>query len=155
MIYIIEVTRKIQIINKVLQEINAPTLLENPDFLIDGMSCDSWLKIDLNRKSNNIPLSLILTPTELEIRLDRIGEAVVWSDIQIEKFTSKVSIMLKNLFTSHILVESYGSALTIISLFEYSGSRTNRFIYFELFYAIRKHKKILYDPIYNISSLEA
>lgn len=126
--YAKEVSEKVDFVNGVLDEINAPHLLENPDFSVDDMSMESWLKINLNdRGQNKIPLDLTFTPTGLEIRLDRIAEAIDWSDKDLKESSTIVTAMLKNIFTSHVLVEYYGSSHTVISLFDQNGKCTNNF----------------------------
>lgn len=149
--YTKEVSEKIDIVNGVLDEINAPHLLENPDFSVDDMSIESCLKINLKDKGQNkIPLSLTFTPTGLEIRLDRIAEAIDWSDKDLKESNAIVTTILKNLFTSHILVEYYGSSRTQISLFGQDGKCTNNFKYSEGFSLKGKRKDRLYFPVYSL-----
>jgi len=132
--YTKEVSDKVSFVNEVLDKIHAPHLLENPDFSIDEMSMDSWLKINLNAGGHNkIPLSLTFTQTSLDIRLDRIAEAICWSDKQLKEASSVVATMLENIFTSHVLVEYYGSSHTLIRLFDKDGKCSNKFKYFEGF----------------------
>ena len=144
-----EVSEKIEFVNEVLGEIHAPNLLENPDFSVDEMSMASWLKINLNKNSQNkIPLSLTFTKLGLEIRLDRIAEAIDWSDKDLKESRPIASKMLKNLFTSHILVEYYGSSRTSISLFSRDGRCTNTFKYSSGISFKGKREDRLYYPIY-------
>jgi len=147
--YTKEVSEKVDLVNGVLDKIHAPHLLENPDFSIDEMSMESWLKINLNEGGQNkIPLSLTFTQTGLEIRLDRIAEAIDWSDKDLKESSSVVSTMLKNLFTSHVLVEYYGSSRTLISLFGKDGKCSNNFKYSEGLSLKGKREDRLYYPIY-------
>lgn len=150
MIYTKEVSEKVNLVNGVLDEINALHLFENPDFSVDEMSMESWLKINLNDGGghNRVPLSLTFTQTGLEIRLDRIAEAIDWSDKDLKESRCAISTMLKNLFTSHVLVEYYGSSRTLISLFGQDGKCTNNFKYIEGFSLKRKRENRLYHPIY-------
>ena len=149
--YTKEVSEKVDFVNGVLDEIQAPHLFENPDFSVDEMSMETWLKINLNNGIHNrIPLSLTFTPTGLEIRLDRIAEAIDWSDNDLKESNAIITIMLKNLFTSHILVEYYASSCTLISLFDRDGKCTNNFKYREGFLFKGKRKDRLYFPIYPI-----
>ena len=147
--YTKEVSAKIDIVNGVLDEINVPYLLENPDFYVDDMSMESWLKINLNDKGQNkIPLSLTFTPTGFEIRLDRIAEAIDWSDKDLKEANEVVTTMLKNLLTSHVLVEYYGSSRTKISFFGKDGKCTNNFKYSEGLALRGKREDRLYYPVY-------
>lgn len=149
--YTKEVSEKVHIVNGVLDEINAPHLLENPDFFVDDMSIESCLKINLkDTGQNKIPLSLTFTPTGLEIRLDRIAEAIDWSDKYLKESSTIVAIMLKNLFTSHVLVEYYGSSRTLISLFDQNGKCTNNFKHSEGLSLKRNREDRLYFPIYSL-----
>lgn len=147
--YTKEISEKIDIVNGVLDELNAPGLLENPEFYVDEMSMESWLKINLKDEGQNkIPLSITFTPTGLEIRLDRIAEAIDWSDKDLKESNAVVITMLKNLFTSHVLVEYYGSSRTQISLFGRDGKSTNNFKYSEGLSLKVKREDRLYNPIY-------
>lgn len=149
MIYTKEVSEKVDLVNEVLDEIDALHLLENPDFSVDEMSMESWLKINLNDGGHNkVPLSLTFTHTGLEIRLDRIAEAIDWSDKDLKESRFAISTMLKNLFTSHILVEYYGSSRTLISLFGKDGKCINHFKYNEGFSLKGKREDRLYQPIF-------
>src|SRR5690554_936790 len=130
--YTKEVSEKIELVNEVLDEINVPHLLKNTDFSVDDMSMESWVKINLNVKGQNkIPISLTFTQTGLEIRMDRIPEAIDWSDKDLKESKSVVMTMLKHLFTNHILVEYYGSSHTLISFFGRDGKCSNSFKYRE------------------------
>ncbi|GGZ39322.1 hypothetical protein GCM10007049_35870 [Echinicola pacifica] len=147
--YTKEVSEKVELVNGVLDEIHAPHLLENPDFSVDEMSMESWLKINLNDGGHNkVPLSLTFTQTSLEIRLDRIAEAIDWSDKDLKESRSIVSTMLKNLFTNHVLVEYHGASRTLISLFGQDGKCTNNFKYSEGISFKGKREDRLYHPIY-------
>ncbi len=147
--YTKEVSKKVELVDGVLDEIHAPHLLENPYFSVDEMSMESWLKINLNDGGHNkIPLSLTFTQTSLEIRLDRIVEAIDWSDKDLKESSLVVSAVLKNIFTSHILVEYYGSSRTRISLFGQNGKCSNNFKYSEGLSLKGKREDRLYHPIY-------
>ena len=147
--YTKEISDKVDMVNEVLDEIKIPRLLENPDFIVDEMSAETWLKINLkNKGENKIPLSLTFTPTGLEIRLDRIAEAIDWSDKDLKESNAIVVTMLKNLFTSHVLVEYYGSSRTLISLFGQDGKCTNNFKYWEGLSFKGKREDKLYFPLY-------
>lgn len=149
MIYTKEISAKVDLVNGVLDEIRAPHLLESPDFSVDEMSREFWLKINLNDGGyKKVPLSLTFTQTGLEIRLDRISEAIDWSDKDINEYRSVILTMLKNLFTSHILVEYHGSSRTSIRLFGQDGKCNNSFKYYEGFSLIGKRKARLYHPVY-------
>lgn len=149
--YIKEISDKIDLVNGILDKINVPCLLENPDFSVDEMSMESWVKINLNNKGQNkVPLSLTFTQTSLEIRIDRIAEAIDWSNKDLEESKEFVIVMLKNIFTSHILVEYYGSFRTLISFFGQDGKCTNNFKYREgLSFNKGKREDRLYFPIYG------
>jgi hypothetical protein len=149
--YIKEISEKMGVVNKVLEKINVPHLIENPDFSIDEMSMESWLQMNLKDKGKNrIPLSLTFTPTGLEVRLDRIAEAIDWSDKDLKESNAVINIMLKNLFTSYVLVEYYGSSRTRISLFSQDGKCTNNFKYSEGLSLKGKREDRLYFPIYSL-----
>ncbi len=152
--YIKEISEKIIVIDEVLTELNTQPLFQNTDFIVDNMSFESWLKIDFNYiAKNQIPISLIFTPTNLEIRLDRISEAIDWSNKDFEKSITIIKSVMKKLFTSYILVEYYGRSKTEINLFDKEGKCTNHFMYREGFSFNQKKEKKLYSPLYNMATL--
>ncbi|PZX59323.1 hypothetical protein LV84_01354 [Algoriphagus ratkowskyi] len=147
--YTLEVSEKIKLLNRVLDEIDVCHLFENSDFSVDEMSMKSWLRINLTVSNHNkIPLSLTITEMGMEIRLDRISEALDWSDNDLRDNFLVVSSILKNIFTSYILVEYYGSSRTLISLFGQDGRCTNKFKYYEGLSFKAKREVRLYFPIY-------
>ena len=147
--YNLEITNKLKIINEVLDEIKVPHLLENPDFFVDKMSINSCLKINLiDKGENNIPLSLTFTPSGLEIGLDRIDEAIEWSNKDINESKVFVKSLIRNLLTSYFLVEYLGSYRTRISLFAKDGKCINVFKYYEGISFKLKRESRLYFPVY-------
>ena len=148
--YTKDVSEKIDLVNEVMDKINTPHLFENSDFSVDDMSLSSWVKINLNGKGQNkISLSLMFTQTSLEIRMDRIAEAIEWSSKDLRESKAIVMTMLENLFKSHILVEYYGSSRTRIRFFDQDGKCTNNFRYYEGFpFCKGKREDKLYFPIY-------
>lgn len=150
MSYTKEISDKIDMVNEVLDEIKIPRLLENADFIVDEMSIESWLKINLKDKGENkIPLSLTFTLTGLEVRVDRVAEAIDWSDKDFKEANAIVKSTLKNLFTSHVLIEYYGLSFTRISLFGQDGKCTNNFKYREGLSFKGKREDRLYFPVYS------
>ena len=148
--YIKEVSEKIDLVNEVLDEIKAPHLLENPDFSVDYMSMESWLKINLNDKGQNkIPLSLTFTRDNLEIGIDRFTEALDWSNKDLNKSKTFVMKMLIIIFTSYIFVEYHGLSRTLIRFFDRNGKFTNRFKFIDGLSFKGKREYRLYFPIYQ------
>lgn len=145
-----EITDKVSMVNEVLNEIKIPHLLENPDFFVDEMTMESWLKVDLkDNGENRIPLNLTFTKTGLEVRLDRIAEALDWSNKDFRESKVVIKSIIKNLFTSHILVEYHGLSRTRISLFAQNGKCTNTFKYQENLSFKEKREDRLYFPVYS------
>ncbi len=145
-----EIAETMLVVNDVLGKIGAPHLLENDDFELDDMSGESWIKLNLrDRGSNSIPLSMTFTPTDVEIRIDRVAEAIEWSNKQILESRPAVMEILRNLFISHVLVEHHGRTHTRISFYGQDGMRTNCFKYYEGFGLKGKREDRLYYPIYK------
>jgi hypothetical protein len=150
MIYSKEINEFVSVVDSVFDDLRIPQLLNNTDFIIDEMSTSYWFKVNLNPdRKNNIPLSLTFTETSLEIRLDRIAEAIDWTKNDLIKAVDKIKEILKNLFTSYILVEYYGTSDTRISLFGDTGTGTNKLRYSEGFSFNNKKEQRLYFPIYS------
>lgn len=148
--YIKEIYNTISIVNNILDEIKIPHLLGNTDFIVNEMSMESWLKIDLvDKGQNKVPLSFTFTLSGLEVRLDRVTEAIDWSDNHLKESRNSVKSILKNIFINHILVEYHGSSITIISLFGQDGKCTNQFKYYEGFSLKRKKEYRLYFPVFD------
>jgi hypothetical protein len=145
--YISEISENLDMVNELFDKLGTSHLLENADFFIDSMSMESWLKVNLrNNEQNKIPLSLTFSLGGLEIRLDRISEAISWTNENLKKSNSW--IMLKNILTSYILVKYYGKSQTYISLFGRDGKCTNEFKFIEGFSLNRKRQIRLYQPIF-------
>jgi len=144
-----EIWKKIELVNNVLDDIGAAQLFENSSFSIDHMSTETWLKVNMSDKeSNKISLSIIFTPYNLCLNLDRVSEAIDWSNDTINKAKMNVMLILKNILVSYILVEYYGMNRTQIRLFNQEGKCTNYFNYREGFPFFNKSKYKLYFPVY-------
>jgi len=147
--YTLEISKKIEIVDVVLEEINVPNLLKSPDFYVDEMSINSCLRVNfVDKGENKIPLSLTFTPTGLEVRLDKVNEAIDWSDKDFMESNTVIKSVLKNLFTSYVLVEHYGYYRTRISLFGQDGMCTNIIKHQEGISFKGKRRDRLYFPIY-------
>lgn len=143
--YIKEIRERIELINSVLGDINISHLFDNSDFSIDDMSSETWLKINLrHNKPNKIPLWIIISRDSIEVRLDRISEAIILSD---ESFTN-ARLLLKTVFTSYILVEYYGLSRTRIRLYNQEGKYVQVFNYHQGIPFWGKRESKLYFPIY-------
>lgn len=145
-----ELSRTLNFVNKVLDSIDKPNLLENSDFEVDEMSMDTWLKVNLiDKKINRIPLSLTITPTGLEIRLDRVSEAYVWADEYLIDSEPLFFNKLKNIFTSYTLVGYYGNSRTYFRFYNQDGSCNGTIKAYEGIVSIfGKRRDRLYLPIY-------
>ena len=95
--YVKEISEKIIFINQILDEIKVAHLFENSSFIIDEISMEYWVKINLNNKGKNkISASFTLTLTGIEVRLDRIGEAIDWSNKDLIDSKEVIKKLLKN-----------------------------------------------------------
>lgn len=145
-----QIFEKVQLMDEVLEEIGVPMLLNNSYFNVDEMSTGSWLRVNLDEiHENKIPLSLTFTTVAIEARLDRVSEALGWSNDDIWESRPAVKSILKNLFTNYALVEYYGSTRTRITLFDRYGHGTNHFRYYEGISFSMKRSMRLYFPIFH------
>ncbi|NDV60154.1 hypothetical protein [Bacteroides sp. 519] len=146
-----EINKKIDLINSIFDELSVPHLLENPDFSVYYMSSETWLSVSLeHKKDNRIPLWITITKNTIEIRLDRISEAITLSDNFLKTSPANARLKLINVFTSYILVEYYGSFRTQMRLFNPEGECTNIFNYYQGISFWGKRKSKLYSPIYSL-----
>jgi hypothetical protein len=97
-----KILEKIDVINAVLYSLNQQNIFKNPDFLIDEMSSEFYLMFHHTKKVNSPRLSIICSNFDLQIDLDRIDEAFVWSNEQLEKDKDDIKKLLVILFTSII-----------------------------------------------------
>lgn len=140
---------KVEIVNEVLNKIKALPLLENPKFLVDEMSTETWLRVNSEGiYKNHVPVSLTFTLDGLEIKLDRVSEAIDWSNEDLKDKIDR-KILLKSIFTDYILVEYKGAYQTNIIIFDSNGVTTNKFKYHEGFSLNKKRSYKLYFPMFR------
>jgi hypothetical protein len=146
-----EIRNKLEFINEILNEIKIECISNNADFIIDDMSTESWLKFNLqNVEQNKAVLSITFTLTEIEIKIDRISEAINWSNKDLVYFKESIKKIFTNLLTNYVLVQYFGSSKTRISLFDNTGNCNNIFNYTEGISFKLKQESRLYFPIYSI-----
>lgn len=144
-----EILQKVNIIDNVLKELNQPGVLSNQDFNIDEISSEFYLKAYLNTPSNELSLNIILSNFDIQIDIDRVNEAFVWSNKQIKEEEQEIKDIIKMLFTSNIKVEYCGSNYT--KLYFYNKNRicikTSKYITGLYLKVMCKTKE--YRPIYQ------
>lgn len=128
--YEMEVSYKLDLVNSVLNSINAKHLLINEDFIINSdFHHEHYVKF-LLRKPHCINLELIFINNAFQINIDRTNESFEWSEKQIQENRQDILNFLKMLFTSRIKVEYYGSNYTKIYFFNTNGDclKTLKFV---------------------------
>ena len=101
----------VEIINNSLKGLKEFQLLGSPDFLIDRISHENYLKVDL-KKSNCIDLSIIITLDGIQFNIDRMEDGIEWSYSQFEKSPNEIINLIKIIFTSEIQVQYCGAKYT-------------------------------------------
>lgn len=145
---------RINLLNTVLSELNAPNLLENPDFLIDRESLRSHLVIitvnSVNKK--NCPLVIMLEEDSIRLDIFGLNESFEWSKEDIEKSRGKIISFFKQIFTSYILIEYWGTPhkKSSMSLFDENGFFLEKFLLRGVIHWFNGQNQVqqLFFPIY-------
>jgi hypothetical protein len=141
---------KINIVNKALNVLNVPMLLQNSNFHVDpSISNFNYLKIDLKRNSNHVALSLIFTKFEFQINVDRVWEAFEWSNEQLAKSTDEVVGLLTMLFTHPIRIRYCGASYTKLIITDFQGNNLRQFKFIDGFRFSLKIEELRFKPIYE------
>lgn len=149
------IVTQIRLLDKVLSELNVAELNENPDFIFNRESAGTFsLRCQLSPSDKNtVNMHLFFEGDGLRIDIDGIPEAFEWSIKQLQKSENEVVNFIKELFTSHILMEYYPSRTTM-SFFDSNGVRTDKFVlrrYFSFAGIFRKEpEQSIYFPIYKL-----
>lgn len=147
MTYKAEILDIIDTINQVLLRLNKPTIFENPDFSIDEMSMEFYLKLNFAKKESihfNIKISL----HDIQIGIDRIDEAFTWSTNALEHDKKEIDNLIEQLFTSTIKVEYCGSNYTKLYLLNSIGECSKTLKYVTGLYLKINCQTREYKPVY-------
>ncbi len=117
-----KILEKIYILDLALKELNREPLLNNGDFNIDELTSGLYLKLNLKRGVHVPRLSIMISPFEFLIDLDRIGEAYAYSHEQFLVHTENVKSQFKTLLTSTIKIVYCGSHYTKAYFFDSAGN---------------------------------
>jgi hypothetical protein len=116
-----KVLDKINLLNSIFSELNKPHLFENPNFVIDDLTWEYWLKIKLHPSNKNcVSINIILATDKVQIDVDNIHEIFEWSNKDLEESRNNVINFIKEIFTSYILLE-YCNSNTQMYLFNANG----------------------------------
>ncbi len=122
------IVNQIRILDKVLSELNATKLKENPDFIVDQESAGTFgirFKVSPQNK-NTVQMHLLLEGDGLRIDIDGIPETFEWSNKNLEELDREAIDFIKELFTSFVLMEYFPSQTTMC-LFNSKGVRTKHY----------------------------
>ena len=146
--YETKVSYKLDLINSVLDSVNASHLLVNRDFAIDNnFHHEHYVKF-LLKKPHSIYLELIFVDNALQINLDRTNESFEWSEEQIQENRQDILHFIKILFTSTIKVEYCRSNYTKIYFYDNKGNCVKTLKYVTGLYLRFGCKTKEYKPIY-------
>jgi predicted SPOUT superfamily RNA methylase MTH1 len=139
---------EIELLNKVLNNFNMPSVLENNYFLIDKeLTFEKCLKFKLfNPLKNHITLNFIFSDEGIEIDIDKLPEAIEWVFSESEESFEDISTLIKDLFSCYALLENYGEHFTRLSLYDSDGNSKRTFEYREGFGFKRKRSDKLFFP---------
>jgi hypothetical protein len=120
--YELNIKYMIDIVNSALININRLPLSSNEDFFIDAHgNYEHYVKYTL-KKNYCIGFDLILVNDYLQLDIDRVSEAYVWSIEQVRNEKNKIIEFLEALFTSTIKVEYCGSNYTKLYMINSEGN---------------------------------
>jgi len=145
--------RNIDLMNDVLNAIGASELNENTDFLIDQDSLGYYhMRINVVSDRKTAPLVIFLEGDGMRLDVCGVLEAFEWSNEDILTTSDRIKDFFKKLFTSHILMESCGSASAKSRMFlfdkrgdfidkyalrgfiqKYSGWECDKYLFFPLY----------------------
>ena len=145
-----EILSKIQILNQILEEYDLPHVLENKNFSIDEISCESYLKLSLKKETSELDFEIIISPQGMEINLSNAHGIISWSNDYIDKFNERVIKSLKELLSSYILINRRGKNFTQIFFFNQEGICVNKIKYINGISLTFRSQKQLYPPIVSI-----
>jgi hypothetical protein len=148
------IVNQIRLLDKVLSELNVPTLNDNPDFIVNRESAGTF-RLDFQifpQKKNTVDLWLLLEGDGLRVDIDGIPETFEWSCEDLLESEREAIDFIKELFTSYILLEYFPSRTTM-SLFDSTGLRTKQYTlrYYLSLMGIFKSdsEQTLFFPIYS------
>jgi hypothetical protein len=144
-----QIEYKIELLNKILTDLKKPTLFENPDFSIGELSTEFYLELKLSSSDKNtISMEIRISLFDLQIGLDRIKEVYEWSNDSIEREQTQIINLIKQLFTSSVLVEYCGSNYTSFTIFNAGGGISFKTPIIQGFYLKFNCKQKILSPIY-------
>lgn len=119
--YNIHIVEKMRLIDTVLKELNQPVIFENPDFNINEISSEFYLNVEHHTPRDTPTLNIILSNFDIQIDIDRVNEAFMWTNKQIKEEEEEIKVTVKMLFTSNIKIEYCGSNYTKLYFYNSKG----------------------------------
>jgi len=134
-----------------LNKLDQQSLFVNPDYSIDELSCESYLKLNF-RRQNSISFYLLFTNSEIEIGIDRIVEAVFLEKKSIENSPDILNEWITLLYTSYIQIDYYGATDVYVSFINNENKLLRQIkdwgtIWGPLHSMFSKHTRLEYFPI--------
>ena len=105
-----------------LNKLGQQSLLVNPDYSIDDLSCESYLKLNF-RRQKTIRFYLLFTNSEIEIGIDRIVEAVFLDKKSIENSPDILNEWITLLYTSYIQIDYFGKTDIYVAFLDEKDSQ--------------------------------
>ena len=149
------IVNQIEFLDKVLSELNVDCLNENPDFIVNRDSAETFFLIfEVSpQKKNTVNMLLLLEGGGLRIDIDGINETFEWSNKSLQESEREAVDFIKELFTSYILLEYFPSRTTM-SLFDSKGTRLKQYTlrnYLSLMGLFKsEYEQSLFFPIYQL-----
>jgi len=143
-----DILHKVALVNRVFEKLKLSRLFENKDFQIDEMSSEFYLKLNFV-KADYFRIEFIISSYDIQINVDRINEAFVWSNKQIETSQEEIVNLIEMILTKTIKFEYCGSNFTKLYIINDNGEclktlKNVRGLYFKTKCQIKEYK-----PIYN------
>ncbi len=150
---------EIGLFNKILADLNAPMLFENPDFRLDRDSAGTnGISFTIeSAKKNTAQMWLFLECDGVRLDIDGMNELFEWKSVFIKNSVEEFTDFIKHLLTGYILIDTRGAS-RFVQIFDESGffvhsiSYNDSLHFFTGLYLFRKKSyQRLFLPIYSES----
>lgn len=141
-------------VDAILNKLDQQSLLINPDYSFDELSCESYLKLNFKRQ-DSVSFYLVFTNSEIEIGVDRIVEAVFFEKKSVENSPNVLNEWITLLYTSYIRVDYFGKADIYVTFLDEKDTRLRYIkswgtLLGPLHSFFSRRRSVRYSPIYKM-----
>jgi len=137
MVYAENVTKIVEIIDKILQENFQEKLFDNPIFMVDQeLNFEDYIQVRLS--SNSLDLLFIVAFNGLDIYIDRANEIYSFSRRRLQFDRERIEHIIRIVLTSTMRIEYFGRCKTVIHVLDASGKDVALLRYYSGFYFFQR-----------------